>query len=157
MFQYNVPEGGGTVGVANEIYRNRADAGSSYGGGQDGLSMLSKGLKAYMAKPAATGSAPIAAPASQASATGLSQAPTVMGGTPATANLGGGGFMQGAGNVMSNYIAPAAAMAALVKGGNKLNIGAGNQAKWYRRAISDSNEKKLEKMGQALKFWKWGG
>lgn len=129
------PEGGGTVGVANEAFRNRSPT-PSYSTQADGMAQLAQGLKAYMGKaPAATGSAPIAAAPTQASATGLSQAPTVMAGTPATANLGGGGVMSGIGNAMSSYVAPAIAMTGLVKAGNKLKIGAKDQAHLYSKML----------------------
>ena len=56
-------------------------------------------------------------------------------------------------SMIGKYVAPAAAMAALVEGGNKLNFGAGNQKKWYGRLFSDSNERKME---DVVKFWDWG-
>jgi hypothetical protein len=89
------PEGGGMVGSANKVYGSPTAGQPQQQQDTSGYSALGKGLKAYLANstPAASGSAPIGAGAGQQSITALSNAPTVMGGTPATANLGatGGG------------------------------------------------------------------
>jgi hypothetical protein len=153
------PDGGGTVGVANEIYNYGQPAPSSQP--SEGTSALAKGLGKYGATKFGGGQVG----GGDLSSAGRANAFTGMGG-----QVGGGGLTSagragsmtgtgsGAGGMgVGGYAAAAAAMAALIKGGNKLNIGANNQMKWYRRAISDSNEKKIEKLGQALKFWKWGG
>jgi hypothetical protein len=81
------------VGAANEIYSSRAPSTTPPDNQQDGMKMLAEGLKKYgqmggFGGVTATGSAPIAAGAGQASATGLSAAPTVIAGTPAT-SVGG--------------------------------------------------------------------
>lgn len=91
------PEGGGMVGTANDVYRNRSSGPQYSSGGGDGMDMLAKGLRAYGMQSAASEGA-------TGSLTGSTPAWTsqVMGGgsaMPAGGGMGGGfgTITQGAG------------------------------------------------------------
>jgi hypothetical protein len=114
----------GTVGTANQVYGEIPQLQMPEGPKQDYSQLMEALAKKQMAGKA-TGSAPIQGGKGQASATGQV--------VPY-----GGVTTQGAPSAMgsaSTWVAPAMAMAGLVKAGDKLKIGAKDQAHLYSKLL----------------------